>query len=233
MAADAGGWRENWQGAGRARRITAPNSVQRVVLASYYLDLWNSSQPVTPGTTAHTYLIARECAIPPADGALRCTESLAHPSGYAGPALIALVTDAVTGEPMTLHKTWIRADGTKADIEQPRLLLGGFPKKGGVIRIYPDDGVTTGLAVGEGIETMLTAAEAFRPVWSCIDAGNLGAFPVLDAIEELLIIADNDVLGLKAADDCARRWFDAGRRVRIAQSPIPGQDLNDLVRQAA
>jgi len=34
-----------------------------------------------------------------------------NPSGYVGPALVAPVTDALTRTPMTLHRTWIKADG--------------------------------------------------------------------------------------------------------------------------
>ncbi len=154
------------------------------------------------------------------------------PAAMSGPALVALVTDAVTDEPMTLHRTWVKPDGMKADVDPPRLLLGKHRKQGGVIRLWPDEAVSTGLAIGEGIETMLTIAHAFKPVWSAIDAGNLAAFPVLDGIESLLIVADHDEAGLKAAEQCADRWYRARREVRIAKSPIPGQDANDYARAA-
>ena len=101
-----------------------------------------------------------------------------------------------------------------------------------MIRLSPDDAVTTALAIGEGVETMLTVAHAFRPVWSAIDADNLAVFPVLDGIESLLIVADHDAPGLKAAEQCADRWYRAGREVRIAKSPVPGQDANDYARAA-
>lgn len=183
-------------------------------------------------TTARQYLEARGCAIPPLDGDLRCTESLRHPSGYVGPALVALVTDAITREPLTLHRTWIRADGTKADVNPPRLLLGKHRKQGGVIRLWPDDAVTTGLAIAEGIETALAVATAYTPVWSCIDAGNMAAFPVLDGIECLLIVADHDDAGMRAGNECASRWARAGREVRLAIPP-KGMDAADLARSAA
>lgn len=136
--------------------------------------------------------------MPPINGDLRSTETLKHPSGYTGAALIARVTDAVTGEPITLHRTWIKSDGSKADVDPPRLLLGKHRKAGGVIRLGPDGAGTSRLAIAEGIETALTVAHAYQPVWSLIDAGNLAAFPVLDGIESLLIVADNDPAGLKA-----------------------------------
>ena len=90
-----------------------------------------------------------------------------------GPALVGLVTDAITREPISLHRTWIKGNGCKADIEKPRLLLAGHRKSGGVIRLWPDTWVTQGLALAEGIETALAAAHTFTPIWSAIDAGNL------------------------------------------------------------
>jgi hypothetical protein len=129
---------------------------------------------------------------------------------------VALVTCAENREPLTLHRTWIRPDGRKAEVDPPRLLLGHHRKQGGVIRLWPDEAVTTGLAVAEGIETALAVATVYRPVWSGIDAGNLAALPALAGIEELLIMADHDDAGLHAARECAARWHREGVRVRIA-----------------
>jgi hypothetical protein len=72
----------------------------------------------------------------------------------------------------------------------------------------------------------------YVPIWSTIDASNMAAFPVLEGIESILIAADNDAAGLRAAEQCAERWHSAGREVRILKSPIPGQDLNDYARAA-
>src|SRR5690606_13343210 len=104
------------------------------------------------------------------------------------------------------HFTRLAADGSgKAGTDCDRILLRGFPKRGGVIRLWPDESVTTGLGIAEGIETALSAAHAFQPVWSVLDAGNLCIFPVLDGIESLTISADNDAAGLKAARACGQR----------------------------
>lgn len=227
-----GSWHADRHYARSGRPVVLTKEPDRhLTLASHWRDAWRTFTPVCG--TAKSYLEARGCAIPPPDGDIRATESLRHPSGYTGPALVALVTDAQTREPLTLHRTWICADGTKANVDTPRLLLGKHRKAGGVIRLWPDEAVTTGLAIAEGIETALTAALAYQPVWSLIDAGNLAEFPVLDGIESLLIIADHDPAGLQATEQCAERWYRAGREVRIAKSPIPGEDLNDFARQAA
>lgn len=171
--------------------------------------------------------------IPPADGDLRFHPALPHPpSGHKGPALVALLTDAVDKTPRTLHRTWIRPDGTKAPIDPPRMLLGGHRKAGAVCRLWPDEDVTHGLAVAEGIETTLSVAHAGGPVWACIDAGNLADFPVLPGIECLTIAADHDPAGIAAANTCAARWAAAGRGVFVVLPPGAGRDLNDVARAA-
>ena len=211
-------------------RPAAP--LKRETLSEYGRELFAACRGLR-GTVAEEYLRARGCAIPPADGDLRFDPALRHPSGWVGPGLLALVTHAVTKAPLTLHRTWIRADGSKADCDPPRALLGGHSKRHGVIRLWPDESVSMGLAIGEGVETCLSMAHAFTPVWSCIDAGNLASLLVLDAIEALTIAADHDDAGLAAANACARRWSAAGREVRVVRAPTVGADLNDLVREAA
>jgi hypothetical protein len=213
----------------KPRIKAAAPSVKYDTLSDYGHDLWAASKPLSG--VALDYLAARHCRIPPADGDLRWHPSLKHPTGCTGPALVARITDAVTGEPMSLHRTWIRADGRKADVESPRLLLGGHRKQGGVIRLWPDDAVTVGLGVSEGVETALSLAWSYVPVWACIDAGNLAAFPVLAGIESLVIGCDNDPAGIAAAHSCAKRWADEGREVYMTKQAA--NDLNDTLREAA
>ena len=165
---------------------------------------------------------------------MRWHPALKHPAScLVGPALVALVTHAVTRAPLTLHRTWIRADGSKAPVNPPRMLLGGHRKAGGVVRLWPDEAVTTGLGAAEGFETALSLAHAHRPVWACIDAGNLAAFPVLDGIECLTIAVDHDGAGIAAARACAARWARAGRDVRLAMPDRHKADLNDVARATA
>ena len=108
--------------------------------------------------------------------------------------------------------------------------LGNHRKAGGVVRLWPDEAVTMGLGIAEGIETGLSLAHAFAPVWAAIDAGNLASLPVLGGVESLLIAADNDESGAgqRAADALAQRWAGAGREAAIVLPPVSGMDLNDL-----
>ncbi len=99
------------------------------------------------------------------------------------------------------------------------------------MRLVPDDEITVGLAIAEGIETALAFARVFPTVWACIDAGNLASFPVLDGIESLTICADHDEAGLRAAEVCAPRWYEAHREVRIHVPRDPGRDFADVTAE--
>src|SRR5690606_19456602 len=144
-----------------------------------------------------------------------------------GRAMVALITDAVTGDPIGIHRTFLDRDGKRTE----KKMLG--QAAGGVVRLSGDDEVTTGLGVAEGIETAL--AVPFRPVWACLSAGQLAAFPVLAGIEALTIFADQDATGtgLNAARECAERWHAAGCEVTIRIIEETGADYADTVREAA
>lgn len=218
-----------------ARREPPPRiktGAKRTHLSDYWRAIWDGCRPLS-GTDGAAYLLARRCVLPPDDSALRFHPCLKHfPSGQAGPALVALVTNITTGEPQTLHRTWIKADGRKADLDPPRMLIGDdHQKQGGAIRLWPDEAVTSGLAVGEGIETCLSLAHAFTPVWALIDAGNLAALPVLPGVESLLIARDRDPTGEKAAHECAARWVAAGAAVRLTAQAA--NDINDVLQEVA
>jgi putative DNA primase/helicase len=201
----------------------------REMLDPKWLVAWDSLDLIEGA--GRDYLEARSCVIPPADGDLRYSACLRHPSGYAGPGLVALITNR-SGDAISLHRTWIRSDGTKADVKPSRLLLGGHRKAGGVIRLWPDEAVTTGLGIAEGIETALSLAQAYRPVWALIDAGNLAKFQPMPGVECLMIAVDHDDAGTSAAEECARNWTLAGHEVRMATPPDGGDDLNDFLRGA-
>jgi putative DNA primase/helicase len=183
-------------------RRAEPEPHKYEMLGDWGRRLWESCGPIIADDPAGRYLQARGCALPHADGDLRWHPALRHPCGHVGQALVALVTDVhEAGRHMSVHRTWISPDGSgrKADIDRPRLLLKDHTKAGGVIRLSPDDRVTYGLGLAEGVETALTLARVFSPVWSCLDAGNLAAFPVLRGIESISVCVDHDAAGLRAS----------------------------------
>jgi hypothetical protein len=224
----SGAWREAAAHAAAAKPskpATRPDG-----LARWAAGVWAAAKPLEGVPLA--YLRSRCCKIPPPGSHLRCDPQLVHPCGHIGPGLVALVTDARSAQPISLHRTWVAADGSKAPIERPRLLASNHRKAGGVIRLYAHQpGEPLGIA--EGIETALSLAHADVPVWSCIDAGNLATLPVLPGVTELLIGVDADPAGEAAAAECAARWRAAGRRVLLVR-PDPGfGDLNDVARAYA
>jgi hypothetical protein len=188
--------------------------------------IWSRAVPLR-GTLGETYLKHRHCTLPQPDSDVRF---LAGSDRYP-PSLCSLVTDAVTAQPMTLHFTRLRADGRgKAGTGRDKVLLKDHPKAGGVIRIFPDEAVTHGLGIAEGIESALAAAHGFTPVWAMVDAGNMATFPVLSGIEALVIFADNDPVGLSAARACGARWARARREARLV---VPNHgDMADVVAAA-
>ena len=137
--------------------------------------------------------------------------------------MVGLVTNAETVAPLSLHKTWLAPDGSgKAPIEKPRRLLPGH-RSSGVVRIWPDDEITMGLVIGEGIETCLAAARAgLTPVWSAISAGNMGAFPVLPWIEGLTVVVDHD----RANPRTGKRAGDEAAHAVIARYQSAGFDVD-------
>lgn len=185
--------------------------------------LWRRAAPLQ-GTLAQRYLLGRGCLSPPIDGDVRFLPATdKHPA-----AMVARITDAVTNDSLSLHFTRLNPDASKID----KRLLAGHVKRGGVIRLWPDSAVTQGIALAEGIETALSAAHLFTPIWAAVDAGNLALFPVLAGITSITVFADNDPVGVSSARQCGKRWKDAGREVRI-RAPRRPCDINDLVRGVA
>jgi Toprim domain-containing protein len=221
---------------------TAPATVLHATLAPWGPRLWSTCRPITPDDPAGRYLRARGCALPHPDGDLRSHPALKHPSGHVGPGLVGLVTGILdVSRWLNLHRTWIAPDGSgrKAfdhlpkDDERPkaRLVLKDHTTRDGCIRLWPDCDVETRLVAGEGIESCLAAAREYGPAWSCINAGNLKALPLLAGIETLIIVCDHDPTGIVAVREAGARWHAAGRSVRVLYPTIPGTDWADVARK--
>ena len=212
----------------RAPRAGKPAMTKLTAISQWGLRLWDACQPISG--VAREYLQARRCCVPPEDGDLRWHPSLKHRSGYVGPALVGLITHVQTRKRLSLHRTWITPTG-KADVDPPRMPLANHSTEGGCIRLWPDEAVTYGLAISEGIETALSLAWAYNPVWATIDAGHMRKFPVLDGVETLVIGCDQDEAGREAARECGDRWAAANREVLVTRQQK--NDLNDVLTEAA
>jgi putative DNA primase/helicase len=187
------------------------------------LAIWQSAIPGS-GTLLERYLVSRSLHLVPPPS-LRFHSALKHPSGGEWPAMVALVTRGTDDTPTAIHRTFISRDGnSKASIEPQKMMLG--PCRGGVVQLAPAD---FELMVGEGIETCLAAMQATgSPAWSALSTSGLRALDLPDVVSSVIVLADGDAPGAAAARDCARRWEEEGRRVRIARPP-QGIDFNDVL----
>lgn len=143
------------------------------------------------------------------------------------PAMVAAMRQ-VDGDRITaVHRTRLTPDGRKVD----RRMLG--IAAGTAIKLDVDEAVTMGLAIGEGIETCLTARQlGFRPTWALASAGAIAAFHVLSGVEALTLFRENDPANEHAVHACGTLWHEAGREVILVE-PKTGNDVNDAIKGAA
>jgi putative DNA primase/helicase len=208
----------------RPAKVATPATDVRSLVAR----MWRSTRPAA-GSLVECYLRSRGLTlrIPPT---LRYAPVIPHrPSGRELPAMVAPVTIWPNRMPTAVHRTYLAPSGDgKADVEPQRMALG--PVRGGAIRLAPAGRV---LVLAEGIETALSVQQATNlPAWAAMSASNLPSvfLPELPLAAEVVIAADPDPAGLRAAHLAADRWTAEGRRVRIA-APPPGGDFNDLLQR--
>jgi hypothetical protein len=186
------------------------------------------SQPIAR-TLAETYLRNRAITVLHGTGSLRF-----HPHCYyrpegggpteTWPAMIAVVTDlygAITGA----HRTWLASDGLgKAPIETPRRAMGSL--LGYAVRFGAAEDV---LAVGEGIETMLSLRSALpaMPMAATLSANHLAAVMLPSALRRLYIARDADAAGDAALAALTERAEAAGIEALVL-SPRMGDFNEDL-----
>src|SRR5690606_10647465 len=87
------------------------------------------------------------------------------------------------------------------------------------------------LILAEGIETALSAAALMgAPAWAAVSAGNLERLPLPATARNVILAADADLPGQRAAWAAARRLEAEGRRVRVAMPDTATGDFNDILR---
>jgi hypothetical protein len=208
-------------------RNAADESEQLRKLA-YVETLWREAVLI-PATPGESHLLKREvdATLMPGHGGLRWLRRCPWGKGNVTGCIVARYSDVRTGE---LRGLWRRP----LTGEKPKSL---GPQKGCVIRLWPDHMVTTRLVLGEGVETVASAAlhvehrgKFLQPAWAAGCADNLMNFPVLDGVEALTLLVDNDKSGAgqKITSGCAQRWARAGREVILLTPNTPGFDFNDI-----
>jgi putative DNA primase/helicase len=148
------------------------------------------------------------------------------------PMMLATVRDS-HGDPVAIHRTFLSADGRKADVADVRLSLGSLPE-GIAVRLAAAKGTTLGIA--EGIETALSAMAMHRiPVWSVLNAGRMEVWSPPQGVEAVVFFADADAnkVGQAAAYAAAKRLEAKGLITQVEIPPVAGTDWNDVHRQRA
>ena len=151
------------------------------------------------------------------------------------PAVVALLRDIHTNAPCGIQRTFLKPDGSdRLRDSKGKAALGR--SKGACIKLSPNDEVTLGLGLGEGVETCLSMmARGWLPIWCTGGTSGLAAFPVLNGIEALTVFADSDEnqASQRAALQCIARWREAGLEARGIKPRTSGRDWNDVTRGAA
>jgi hypothetical protein len=194
-------------------------------LGAWGLRLWAEARDAK-GTLAERYLASRGLGLDDrAREALRFHPSCPFGKGTRHPCMVALYRDLRTDKPVAIQRTALTAEGEKID----RMMAG--PVAGAAVKLDPDDEVTLGLVVAEGVESALAARMlGYRPTWALGSAGAIANLPVLGGIEGLTIAGEEGEASARAAHECGRRWLAAGVDVSVLE-PIGGGDANDVLRR--
>ena len=228
-------WRTKGAGASRPTPTFTPrqpgperDNAARIARA---VAIWNEAVDAH-GTVVERYLASRGLDLPDGSDVLRfhprCPwrDEAENRTIYV-PCMVALMRSVTTDEPQGVHRTRLTGEGAKVD----RRMLG--IAAGAAVKLDADDAVTGGLAIGEGIETVLAARLlGFRPAWALASAGAIAAFPVLGGVGALTLLAENDPASDRAIGQCAARWHAAQREINVV-TPNFGSDLNDAIREVA
>jgi putative DNA primase/helicase len=175
-------------------------------------------------TLVERYLRTRGITIP-IPPTIRFHPNLRHPSGIYAPAMVAAVEHTRSGNAViAIHRTWLRDDGSgKAALDPPKAALG--PTAGGAVRLAPAGEI---LCLCEGIEDALSIFQATGiPTWATCGTANLVSVELPEVVSEVIVCADNDAAGERAAQQAAARFLREGRRGRISR-PLVAKDFNAM-----
>lgn len=200
----------------------------------YVTDLLESGHKVLPGDPVSLYLKRRKLLLDIFPVDLRYAYRLPYCDADAKlverfPAMLAAVRDP-GGTVVAVHRTYLRPDGSRAPVEQPKKLSPTCgPIAGSAIRLAPVRDGTLGVA--EGIETALAASLGSRvPVWSTISANGMETFVWPRGLKKLIVFGDNDASGTgqRAANILANRARAANLPATVAIPSAADTDWADV-----
>jgi len=185
------------------------------------LGIWRDGVKVN-GSPAQRYLANRGLMLPAElDGPVAKFHPQCPRGKERAPALVVLMRAIVDGVPCAVQRIYIGRDFTK----EGAMMLG--PAGTAAMKLGP---ARPRLCVCEGFETALALHQmGYGPVWALGSAGAIARFPIIPKVEELVIAADHDNVGLNAAATVLERW---GRdRAHCIMVNAAGADFADLAEQ--
>ena len=192
---------------------------QRVARAT---KIWREGGPIK-GTLSQTYLESRGIT-------WQSEAQRHHPALFHGPSqklLPALVSCIVRDNHLVgVHRTFLDLKGQKVD----RMMLGEC--RGGAVPLLSNGGR---LYVAEGIETamsirQLRADAADSSIWAACSAGGMENLQLDGQPREIVVAADGDPVGKRAAENLADRTARQGWTAYTMTAPT-SKDWNDVLRE--
>jgi hypothetical protein len=145
------------------------------------------------------------------------------------PALIVAINDPA-GNLVAVQRIYVTEDGRKAPVPKPKRTLG--PVKDGAARLA-DWRTTDRLALTEGVEDALAYMQLTdTPTWAACGSGMVPGMILPLAIRNVVVVADADEPGMKAAREAYAAFTNQGRNVRVIR-PIGAKDAAELAERAA
>ena len=194
--------------------------------------VWAQCVPLVPGDPVTLYLKRRGIGgVWPLPACLRLHRALPywHDAEKLGvfPAMVASIV-APDGRMVALHRTYLTADGRRADVPSPKKLTGAAgPLAGACIPLHKPARGSIGIA--EGIETALAAwCASAVPTVASYCAGNLATWHWPSGVQGVVIFADNDKAGREAADTLRARAIRAGLQASVMTPTDAGADWLDV-----
>lgn len=222
-----------------ARQVLAATAEREVQQRKAWADnaeriarAWAQCVPLSRGDAVALYLKRRGFGeLWPLPGVLRLHRALPYWHGgdklgtFA--AMVAPIA-APDGRIVALHRTYLRADGRKADVPSPKKLTAAAgPLAGACIPLSkPKRGL---IGIAEGIETALAAhCASGLPTVAAYCAGNLAAYHWPAGVQRLVIFADADKAGREAADTLRARALAARLQCDVLTPTDEGADWADV-----
>ena len=190
---------------------------------------WSETFAIEDGDPVNKYLVNR-LGQPFSSLTLRAAQTR-HPSSKTQEfwVMAAMVSDP-SGNLVSVHRTYLHDDGTKAgELTPSKMLMQGSIPPGSAIRLMK---AASHMGIAEGIETAL-AAHFMTGIqtWSVISAPFMKSFVPPKGVKRLTIFSDNDAnfTGQSAAYELARRLtMQSGIRVDVRVPTVKGEDWADV-----